>query len=246
MWIKIGSEPFQIIGLLADEEFKSYTRKALAIDGRGQEIYIPYSTSMRIFGTQDYVEGNGSFEYSEVDLDQIVVKTKSGEDVLMASRILQATFDQMHERVDYEIVVPLELMRQKEDTQRVFNLVMILIASISLIVGGIGIANIMLASITERTKEIGIRRALGARRGDIVWQFLTETLAIAVIGGLFGCLAGVAGTEGIVALTGWKAIIEPHYVGLSLGISLTVGVVFGLYPARRAAMMDPIKALRRD
>ena len=123
---------------------------------------------------------------------------------------------------------------------------MILIASISLLVGGIGIANIMLASITERTKEIGIRRALGARRNDIVWQFLTETLAIAVIGGLFGCLAGIAGTQGIVALTSWKAIIEPHYVGLSLGISLTVGVVFGIYPARRAAFMDPIKALRRE
>ena len=123
---------------------------------------------------------------------------------------------------------------------------MILIASISLIVGGIGIANIMLASITERTKEIGIRRALGARRRDIVTQFLTETLAIAVIGGLLGCLAGVLGTKGIVALTEWKAVIAPNYITLSLGISLTVGVLFGIFPARRASLMDPISALRRE
>ncbi|MFT7484861.1 MAG: putative ABC transport system permease protein [Candidatus Paceibacteria bacterium] len=246
MWVQIGEHPFQIIGLLADEEFRSHTRKALAIDGRAQEVYIPYSTSMRTFGTVTFVERSGSTEYSETDLDQIVVQARSPEEVFMAARMLQAMLKASHERQDYEIVVPLELMRQSENTQKVFNLVMILIAGISLLVGGIGIANIMLASITERTKEIGIRRALGARRRDIVAQFLTETLAIAVIGGLFGCLAGIAGTRGIVAFTDWKAIIEPHYVGLSLAISLTVGVLFGIFPARRAAMMDPITALRRD
>jgi len=244
MWVQIGDFPFQIIGLLAEEEFRSHTRKALAIDGKAQEVYIPYSTSMRTFGTVTYVARSGSSEYSETDLDQIVVKVDSPEHVAGAARILKAMLASSHKRPDYEIVVPLELMRQSENTQKVFNLVMILIASISLLVGGIGIANIMLASITERTKEIGIRRALGARRGDIVVQFLTETLVLAVIGGLIGCLAGVGGTRAIVALTDWKAIIAPHYVGLSLGISLTVGVVFGIFPARRASLMDPIAALR--
>jgi putative ABC transport system permease protein len=246
MWLQIGDFPFQIIGVLADEEFRSHTRKALAIDGRAQEVYVPYSTSMRTFGTVTYIERSGSTEFSQTDLDQLVVKTHSADEVFNAARTLEAILEHSHDRLDYEIVVPLELMQQSENTQRVFNLVMILIASISLIVGGIGIANIMLATITERTKEIGIRRALGARRRDIVAQFLTETLAIAVIGGLLGCLAGIAGTQGIVELTSWKAVVEPHYVGLSLGISLTVGVLFGIFPARRASLMDPITALRRE
>lgn len=246
MWLQIGDFPFQIIGVLADEQFRSHTRKALAIDGRSQEVYIPYSTSMGVFGTVTYVERSGSTEFTETDLDQIVVKAGAAEDVFTTARMLEAVLKSSHDRLDYEIVVPLELMQQSENTQKVFNLVMILIASISLVVGGIGIANIMLATITERTKEIGIRRALGARRRDIVLQFLTETLAIAVVGGLLGCLAGVAGTRGIVALTDWNAVIAPHYVGLSLGISLTVGVVFGIFPARRASLMDPISALRRE
>ena len=201
---------------------------------------------MRTFGTVTYVERSGSTEYSETDLDQIVVKAGDAEDVFTTARMLEAVLKSSHDRLDYEIVVPLELMQQSENTQKVFNLVMILIASISLIVGGIGIANIMLATITERTKEIGIRRALGARRRDIVVQFLAETLAIAIVGGLLGCLAGVVGTRGIVALTDWNAVIAPHYVGLSLGISLTVGVAFGIFPARRASLMDPISALRRE
>jgi putative ABC transport system permease protein len=246
MWLQIGDYSYQIVGLLADERFRSHTQKALAIDGRAQEIYIPYSTSMRTFGTVTSFERSGSSERSSTDLDQIVITTVSEEGVFETARVLDAVLKQLHDRLDFEIVIPLELMRQSENTQRVFNLVMILVASISLLVGGIGIANIMLATITERTKEIGIRRALGARRRDIVAQFLTETLAIAVIGGLLGCALGVAGVRGIVLLTSWKALISVHYVGLSLIISLSVGVVFGIFPARRAARMDPIAALRHE
>ena len=138
------------------------------------------------------------------------------------------------------------ILRQSEETQRVFNIVMVLIASISLLVGGIGIANIMLATITERTKEIGIRRAIGARRNDIMVQFLTETTAIALIGGLFGCAFGFAVIAGIVKYTEWAAIVQPYYVLVSMGISCAVGVIFGIFPARRAARMDPIGALRYE
>ncbi|MCP3918332.1 MAG: FtsX-like permease family protein [bacterium] len=246
MWLLIGDFSFQIIGVLADEQFRSHTRKALAIDGRAQEVYIPYSTSMRTFGTITHIERSGSSEYSQTDLDQIVVTTKESDDVFPTARVLDALLTHHHDRRDFEIVVPMELMRQRENTQKVFSIVMILIASISLLVGGIGIANIMLATITERTKEIGIRRACGARRRDIVVQFLTETTAIAAIGGLFGCLFGIAGTLGIVEFTQWKALIAPHYVGISLVISCTVGILFGIFPARRAALMDPITALRRE
>lgn len=244
MWLKIGDFPFQVVGILDDASFRSHTRKALNIDAAAQEVYIPYKTSMRTLGTVTLIERSGSQEFTQVDLDQIVVTTKHEKDVLRTSQMLTAALERLHDKVDYEIVVPMELLKQSEETQRVFNLVMILIASISLLVGGIGIANIMLATITERTKEIGIRRALGARRRDIVLQFLAETTAIAAIGGLFGCLIGIVGILGIVELTNWKALIAPSYVALSLVISCSVGVIFGIFPARRAAQMDPITALR--
>jgi putative ABC transport system permease protein len=245
-WIHFGGYPFQIIGILEDARFRSHTAKALNLDGVAQEIYVPYSTSMGTLGTMTVIERSGSQEYTNVELDQIVVSTEAPEQVYDTARILGAALDRLHEKRDYEIVVPLELLRQSEATQRTFSLVMILIASISLLVGGIGIANIMLATITERTREIGVRRALGARRRDISIQFLTETTTIAFAGGLIGCLAGLVGIHGIARWTSWHAIVEPHYVLVALGISCAVGILFGIYPARRAAAMNPITALRHE
>ena len=238
--------PFEIIGILEDEQFRSHTRKALAIDDRSQEVYIPYTTSMRTFGTGTYMVRSGSREHTEVELDQIIVQAKSADQVFTTSQMIAALLKKFHDKKEYEIIVPLELLKQSEETQKVFNIFMVVIAGISLLVGGIGIANIMLATITERTKEIGIRRALGAQRKDILIQFLTETVAIAALGGLLGSLFGVAGILGIVEFTQWKALIAPHYIVISLLISCTVGILFGIFPARRAAMMDPITALRYE
>lgn len=246
MSLKIGGYPFEVVGVLEDEQFHSHTRKALAIDDRAQEVYIPYTTSMRTFGTLTYIERGGSSDRSIVELDQMIVMASTAEAVHPTARMIAAILGKLHKRHDYQIVIPLELLAQKERTQRVFNVVMVLIAAISLIVGGIGIANIMLATITERTKEIGVRRALGARRGDIMLQFLTETAAIGVIGGLFGCLFGLAAIEGLKQFSGWQALVEPSYFGISLGISCFVAIVSGIYPARRAARMDPITALRYE
>jgi putative ABC transport system permease protein len=246
MTVKIGSFPFEVIGVLEDEQFRSHTRKALAIDDRAQEVYIPYTTSMRTFGTLTFIERGGSADRSVVELDQIIVMARNAELVRPTSRMVAAVLKALHKKQDYEIVVPLELLEQSEKTQAVFNVVMVLIAAISLIVGGIGIANIMLATITERTKEIGVRRALGARRGDIMLQFLTETAAIGVIGGLFGCLFGLAAIEGLKQFSGWNALVEPYYFGISLGISCAVAILSGIYPARRASRMDPITALRYE
>jgi len=245
-WIYVGGFPFEIIGILDEAQFRSHTAKALNLDGVAQEIYIPYATSMSTLGTTTFIERAGSNEFSSVDLDQIVVTADRPEHVFDVARILSSALAQLHQKRDYEVVVPLELLEQSEATQRTFSLVMVLIASISLLVGGIGIANIMLATITERTREIGVRRALGARRRDILVQFLTETTSIAVVGGLIGCGVGLIGIQGIAHWTRWTAIVEPHYFLVALGISCVVGILFGIYPARRAAGMNPITALRHE
>lgn len=246
MTVRIGDFPYRIVGVLEDEAFQSHTRKALALGDKAFEVYIPYEASMRTFGTMTIRQSIAGMEMSEVELDQLIVQASSADRVSTTARIIKSVFQHFHDGKDYEIVVPLELLRQTEKTQQVFSIVMVLIAGISLLVGGIGIVNIMLATITERTKEIGIRRALGAQRGDIVLQFLLETVAIAAIGGLLGCLMGAVGIFGIVQSTDWHAVIAPEYVVMSLAISCSVGIIFGIYPARRAAMMDPITALRHD
>ena len=242
--VRIGSVPFEIIGVLDDANFSTHTKKALAIDGQHQEVYIPYSTSMREYGTMTFVRRAGSEERSIVELDQMVVRATNADAVEPTARVLASVLAHSHEKKDYEIVVPAELLRQKQETQDVFNVVMVLIAAISLLVGGIGIANIMLATITERTKEIGIRRAMGARRRDILLQFLTETAAIGVVGGLFGCLFGLGAIWALVQVAHWQAVVAGSSFALALSISLGVAIVSGIYPARRAARMDPIAALR--
>jgi len=246
LFLRVAGEHFRIIGILEDEAFRSHTRKILALDGRAQEVYIPYTTAMRVFGTVTYIQRSGSTEFTEVELDQVVVVARSASLVYPTAKMITRILQAAHEKRDYEIVVPLELLEQSAQTQKVFQTVMVLIASISLLVGGIGIANIMLATITERTSEIGVRRALGARRRDIAAQFLVETTVIAAVGGILGCLLGIAGVRAIVHFTDWQAIVAPHYMLVSLSISCGVGVLSGIWPARRAARMDPIAALRHE
>ncbi len=240
----IGSVPFEIVGVLADAQFRSGTREALAIDEHAREVYIPYTTSMRSFGTLTMVNRGGNQERSAVELDEIIVVARDPGLVRPTARIVENVLSGSHKRKDWETLVPLLELEQQERIQSVFNAVMIVIAAISLLVGGIGIANIMLATITERTREIGVRRALGARRRDILLQFLAETAAIGLVGGLFGCLFGLAAVRGVVAFTGWQALTEPQFVVVALAISCLVAIVAGIYPARRAARMDPIGALR--
>lgn len=188
----------------------------------------------------------GSYEQTRIELDQILVRVRSEDDVADTARMLETVLAKFHEKRDFEILVPLEMLRQRRETQRVFSVVMILTAGISLLVGGIGIVNIMLATVAERTREIGIRRALGAKRRHIVEQFLMETLAIATLGGVLGCLVSFGGVAGIESATQWRTIVTPASVVLALGISCAVGILFGLYPAVRAARLHPIEALRHE
>ena len=181
-----------------------------------------------------------------MELNQIVISVEDLDQVLTVARMVETLLDRNHTQNDFKMVVPLEVLAQRRKTQQVFNYALVAIASISLLVGGIGIANIMLATVTERTKEIGIRRALGAKKRHIIVQFLTETTVISVFGGIVGVLAGVGIAEGLTFYTGWSAVVTATSVALGLSISMAVGILSGIFPARRAALLDPIAALRHE
>ena len=180
-------------------------------------------------------------------LDQIVVKIKPGSDVRAIGNILQRILSRRHhEQEDFKVIIPEELMRQSQSTQRIFNIVMGAIASISLLVGGIGIMNIMLSSVLERTREIGIRRAIGAKRSEILGQFLTESVALSFSGGLAGIIIGIVLAKVITFYAGWVTIVSVLSVFLAFGVATAVGLIFGIYPAKRAANLNPIEALRYE
>ena len=168
------------------------------------------------------------------------------EAVQKAARAIEAMLTRYHTKKDYKISIPLALLKEAERTKRTYSIVLGSIAGISLLVGGIGIMNIMLATVTERTREIGIRRAIGARASQIVSQFLIETMVLSLTGGLIGILVGVFIPWLVTTFAHMPTIITPTSIILSLGISITVGIVFGIYPAIRASRLDPIIALRHE
>ncbi len=244
--LKIGDNYFRVVGVLPDAEFQSPNRLALGIDDRALEVYVPFDTVVDRYGLQSVTRRAGSRESSRVELHQILCVVDREENVIPAARGVQAILDRFHDKKDYEVTVPLELLESRRRTQRVFDIVLPIVAGVSLLVGGIGILNIMLASITERTREIGIRRALGASGADITWQFLVETVTLSTIGGLLGVALGAGGVAALRSFSGWDAVITPWALALSLGVSCLTGIAFGLYPARQAARMEPIRALRHE
>jgi len=209
-------------------------------------VYIPLSTARTRFGETLIRRSAGSFEMEKIELHQLTVQMRNSASVESADPQIKTLLGHFHSKVDYETIVPLQLLRQAEQTKRIFNIVLGSIAAISLLVGGIGIMNIMLATVTERTREIGIRRALGAKRRDITMQFLVETLVLAVGGGLIGVVVGVMVPLAVSHFTSMRTIVTPTSVLLAFGISGAVGIIFGLYPAKAAAKLDPIDALRHE
>jgi putative ABC transport system permease protein len=211
--------------------------QAAAAGGSSREIYLPLSTADR------------KFEHPVLasPLDEIVVRLKDGVSGEETSPILRDLLDRLHAGTgDYELVVPEALLAESRRTQRLFNVVMGAIAGISLLVGGIGIMNIMLATVLERTREIGVRRAVGARSSDIRFQFIVESFAISLIGGVVGIVAGLALARGVAAYAGWETIVTGASIVLATGVAMTVGLASGIYPAARAAALDPIEALRYE
>jgi len=210
-------------------------------------VYMPISTSRSRFSEIQYRYSNGVSSYDKVELQKITVKVQSIDHVVPMRNIIDGLLRRLHEdKQDYRIVVPLELLQQAKNSQRIFSIVLGSIATISLIVGGIGIMNIMLATVSERTREIGIRRALGAKKRDIIFQFLSESLIMTLSGGLFGIALGFLLPLMVSHFANMPTIITYRSLVMAFGISGFVGVIFGLYPAYRAASMDPIESLRHE
>ena len=241
--LRIGGDYFEVVGIVQSE---GGVVGSLQTPDQEVDAYIPLTVARERFGDIFSQRTAGSRIREKVELHQLILEVGATEQVEEVAVGLERLLGTFHPRGDYRISVPLALLREAEATKRTFNIVLGSIAGISLLVGGIGIMNIMLASVTERTREIGIRRAIGAQRKQIVAQFLIETVVLSTVGGLVGIGLGLLFPFMITRVSHMPTVITPASLVLSVGISMTVGIVFGLYPAIRAAGLDPIEALRRE
>ncbi len=246
--VKMGADYYKVVGLIREKSMEQKRPQTGHSEGQALDsnVYIPLSTARARFGETIVRRSSGSYEAEKVELHQLTVQFDSVDLIEASVPQIESLMRRFHEKKDYELIVPLQLLRQAEQTKRIFNIVLGSIAAISLLVGGIGIMNIMLATVTERTREIGVRRALGAKKKDIITQFLVETVVLSVGGGLIGVVVGVLTPLIVSHLTDMKTIITPWSVLLSFGISGAIGIAFGIYPANRAANLDPIDALRHE
>ena len=265
--IKCGNIWLQVIGVLKKRDITESAVNDLGISDYNNTIYAPIQTLLRRYKdraliTEASIRGGGGVFYGgdfaiayggegsgpeKNQIDKIVVQVKESSQIGPTTDILKKMMVRRHAGVkDVEIKVPELLLKQEQRTKDIFNIVLGAIAGISLLVGGIGIMNIMLASVMERIKEIGIRQAIGATKRDIILQFLTEATLLSITGGLIGIILGLALSKIIMEVTGILTIISPLSIFISFGVSASVGIIFGYTPARRAAMQDPVESLRYE
>jgi putative ABC transport system permease protein len=242
--LRIKGNYYRIVGVME----ASGPRKIGDTDvaGGANAVYIPVTTAKDWFGETLVRVSSGSRDMERVELHEVDVRLPTPEEVPAAKEAAEELMGFVHPKGDVQVLAPLDLLRAAERTKRDFNLLLGSVAAVSLLVGGIGIMNIMLATVTERTREIGIRRALGARRRHITMQFLVECVVLAASGGFLGVVVGVGVPFAYEALSDRVMIVTPWSVLLSFTISVVVGIAFGLYPAVRAARLDPIVALRHE
>ena len=235
-YVKVNDTWLQVVGVLQNQ-ISSGSGTAQAVDPNFI-VYVPLNTfQYRFFDT-------GSFKD---ELEGVDIRLKTGADSVSAARVVTAILSSTHHKIaDFSVTIPAELLAEQQRSQSIFTYVMVAIAAISLLVGGIGIMNIVLATVLERTREIGIRRSIGARRGDIVRQFLFESVLISIGGGLVGIAFGYFLSWLIARAAEWNTIVTPSSIGIAFGVSVAVGVIFGIYPARKASRIDPIEALRYE
>jgi len=238
-YIKVNGTWLQVVGVMAHAATADTEVQGVEVLNRNNLIITPLNTAMRRFEDQN--------SYLKDEIDGIYMRVQPNVDPIETSNIVSAILTATHKDAgDFTPVVPAGLLEQKRQTQLIFKVVMLCIAGISLLVGGIGIMNIMLATVLERTREIGVRRAVGARQADIVRQFLTEAIMISIVGGLIGIAFGLVLAWGIATFAGWSTVVTLGSVAVATAVSVGIGVFFGLYPAMQAAKLDPIEALRYE
>jgi putative ABC transport system permease protein len=238
-YVKVNDQWFQVIGVAGPQLTVQNDVGGLPAQDRNNLVYVPLYSA--IFRLED-----GQTRQKD-EIDGIYLQMQPGADITAGAALLRGLLNVAHrEAGDFSIVSPAELLAEQRRTQRIFEMVMVAIASISLLVGGIGIMNIMLASVMERTREIGVRRAIGARRKDVIRQFLTETTIISLAGGILGIAVGVGLSQAIGELAGWSTIVTTSSIVLAFVVSVSIGLIFGLYPAVRASRLDPVTALHYE
>jgi len=257
--IKMGKNWLVVTGVFATLGGKSSSSIQAAIP----EVYVPIKTMLlrfvnrslvneqKIKESQENNNDEGSAKNKPVvnyhQLDKLIVQIEEGENLEGAAQLINRILQRRHNQVpDYEVSVPELLLKQQQRTKNIFTIVLGAIAGISLVVGGIGIMNIMLVSVTERTREIGIRMAIGAKGRDVLFQFVIESILISVVGGLIGIVLGIVVAQLVATFGGWPVVITPLSIILSFGFSSAIGLFFGWYPARKAAALNPIDALRYE
>ena len=238
-FVKVNQQWFRIIGIAGPQMTVQSDVAGLPSTDRNNLIYVPIMSAML------RLEDSNSWQKDEIDA--VYLNMKPDADVVTAGAVVRGLLDVSHRgATDFSVIIPAELLAQQQRTKRLFEIVMVAIASISLLVGGIGIMNIMLASVMERTREIGVRRAIGATRRAIIRQFLIETTLITVTGGFAGTIVGIALSQLVAYFAGWSTIVTFTSVAVACVVSVTIGIVFGLYPAVRAAKLDPVHALHYE
>ena len=238
-YVKANEQWFRVIGV-ASPQLSSQTEVAgVPTQDLNNTMYVPLNTS--ILRLED------SYSDRRDEIDGMYLRIRDNADMGSVAQIVRAILDSSHHGAsDYSVIVPAELLAEQKRTEQLFNAVMVAIASISLLVGGIGIMNIMLASILERTREIGVRRAIGARQSDIIRQFVVEAMLISFVGGTLGIVFGFVMSRLIALLAGWSTIVTATSILLAFIVSISVGLVFGIYPAMKAARLDPVEAIRYE
>jgi len=238
-FVKLNEAWFEVIGVAGRQLVVQSDVGGLPAQDQNNVVYVPLRAA--VFRIEDAMA-----PYKD-QVDGLYLQLASDADVVPAGTVVRGLLDMTHRGAsDFTVVVPAELLAEQQRTRRLFEFVMVAIASISLLVGGIGIMNIMLASVMERTREIGVRRAVGATRRDVIRQFLIETTLITVTGGIAGTLVGITLSRLVAYLAGWSTIVTVGSVAVACLVSVAVGIVFGLYPAARAAGLDPVEALHDE